>query len=124
MMAMKRMSMLAHDHHLSPEHRQLNEDVYQFKQESEKETLETADVLHHHNADLHDNSETGPTSEKTLQPQVVAEVPVLQAPAANDSRPSSGLVPSEGVSKESKEVTEKLSAVSLAASAKVSSAAN
>eukprot|EP00919_Chromeraceae_sp_WS-2016_P030652 GHVR01072659.1.p1 GENE.GHVR01072659.1~~GHVR01072659.1.p1 ORF type:complete len:221 (-),score=38.51 GHVR01072659.1:172-834(-) len=49
MMAMKRMSTMRH--HLSPEAQQLNEDVYQFKQESEKEVLEDMHVIHHHNAD-------------------------------------------------------------------------
>ncbi|KAJ8582577.1 Pkinase-domain-containing protein [Rhizopogon salebrosus TDB-379] len=49
MMAMKRMSTLAH--HLSPEAQQFGEDLYQFKQESEKEVLEDMNVIHHHNAD-------------------------------------------------------------------------
>ncbi|KAG1872899.1 kinase-like domain-containing protein [Suillus subalutaceus] len=49
MMAMKRMSTLAH--HMSPEAHKLNEDLYQFKQESEKEVLEDIQVVHHHNAD-------------------------------------------------------------------------
>jgi calcium/calmodulin-dependent protein kinase I len=49
MMAMKRMSTLAH--HLSPEAQKFGEDLYQFKQESEKEVLEDMNVIHHHNAD-------------------------------------------------------------------------
>jgi calcium/calmodulin-dependent protein kinase I len=48
MMAMKRMSTLAH--HMSPEAHKLNEDLYQFKQESEKEILDDMQVVHHHNA--------------------------------------------------------------------------
>ncbi|KAG9308304.1 kinase-like domain-containing protein [Chiua virens] len=102
MMAMKRMSMLAHDHHLSPEHRQLNEDVYQFKQESEKESLEHADVLHHHNAD----QDSAAVFEGTNREEVVS---VAQG--------RDGVVPAESA-KQSKEVTEKLAAVSLTASAK------
>ncbi|KAH7912858.1 Pkinase-domain-containing protein [Hygrophoropsis aurantiaca] len=82
MMAMKRMSTLRH--HLSPEAQQLNEDVYQFKQESEKarwfflnsrdwpdiylfpdsqEVLEDINVIHHHNAD-NDHSTDEVTSGK------------------------------------------------------------
>ncbi|KAG8216130.1 Pkinase-domain-containing protein [Butyriboletus roseoflavus] len=134
MMAMKRMSMLAH--HLTPEHRQLNEDVYQFKQESEKESLEDADVLHHHNAGPHDHSANSThdgvalhpnaSSEGAGLPQVKEEASVTQGSVATESGPSSDQVPSfvpaETV-KESKEVTEKLAAVSLAASAKVRGAA-
>ena len=61
MMAMKRMSMLAQHDHMSPEARKLNEDVYQFKQESEKEVLEDMDVIHHHNAneENHPNTQDG-----------------------------------------------------------------
>ena len=127
MMAMKRMSSLAMaHHHLSPEHHQLNEDVFQFKQESEKESLEHADVLHHHNADLHEGSapHPGASFEGTEQSQ---ETSVTQGPAATDSGPSSDHVPPVVVptetDQENKEVTEKLAAVSLAASAKVSRAA-
>lgn len=49
MMAMKRMSTLAA--HLSPEHQKFNEDLFKYKQESEKEVLEHVDVIHHHNAE-------------------------------------------------------------------------
>lgn len=118
MMAMKRMSILAQ--HLTPEHHQLNEDVYQFKQESEKEILEDADVLHHHNADFQDAAplHPNPSSESTEQ-----SGSVTQGPAETGSRPSSNHVPSvvpAETTKESKEVTEKLASVSLTASAKVS----
>lgn len=127
MMAMKRMSMLAH--HLTPEQHQLNEDVYQFKQESEKESLEHVDVLHHHNADS--SSQDGATlrppavSEGTIQPQVKEDASISQGSAATGSEPPSDHVPSvvpAEPAKESKEVTEKLAAVNLAASAKVSGA--
>ncbi|KAF8843470.1 Pkinase-domain-containing protein, partial [Paxillus ammoniavirescens] len=47
MMAMKRMSTLAQ--HFSPEQQKLNDDVFQFKQESELEVLEDMNVIHHHN---------------------------------------------------------------------------
>ncbi|EGO01237.1 hypothetical protein SERLA73DRAFT_179369 [Serpula lacrymans var. lacrymans S7.3] len=47
MMAMKRMSTLRH--HLSPEAQKLGEDVYNYKQESEKEVMEHTHVIHHHN---------------------------------------------------------------------------
>ena len=117
MMAMKRMSMMAH--HLTPEQHQLNEDVFQFKQESEKESLEHADVLHHHNADHRDSTlQPIPTSGDTEQPKVEENASVAQGSAD----PSSDDVPSVPA-KDSKEVTEKLAAVSLAASAKVSGAA-
>ena len=119
MMAMKRMSILAQ--HLTPEQHQLNEDVYQFKQESEKEVLEDVDVFHHHNADLHDDA--------TLHPNAISEnteqsAYVTQGPAATGSGPPSdqvsSVVPAETA--KDKEVTEKLASVSLAASAKVSCA--
>ncbi|KAH0831259.1 Pkinase-domain-containing protein [Lanmaoa asiatica] len=128
MMAMKRMSMLAQ--HLTPEYRQLNEDVFQFKQESEKESLEYADVLHHHNSELHsqDGAALHPSasSDSTVQPQVEEKVSVNQNSTATSSGASSDHVPSvvpPETAKESKEVTEKLASVSLAASAKVSGAA-
>ena len=128
MVAIKRMAMLAHDHHqlshLSPEQRQLDE-VFQLKQESEKASLEHADVLHHHNADLsrdealHHNA----SSEHTGQSRIEEQASVVYAPIATGSDPSSDHVPSvtpaETV-KKNKEVTEKLATVSLAASAKVS----
>ena len=129
MMAMKRMTMLAHDHHqlshLSPEQHQLNEEVFQLKQESEKESLEHADVLHHHNADLsHDESlHHNASSEHTEQSRVEEQASVVHAPAATGSDPSSDHVPSVTPAEtvqENKEVTEKLATVSLAASAKVS----
>ena len=83
MMAMKRRTMLAQDHHqlshLSPEQHQLNE-VFQLKQESEKESLEHADVLHHHNADLsHDESlHHNASSEHTEQSRVEEQASVVQ----------------------------------------------
>ena len=128
MMAMKRMSILAH--HLTPEHRQLNEDVFQFKQESEKESLEHVDVLHHHNADSHSPDGTAfqpnASSEGTGQPRAKEEATITLESVATGSGPPSdhvpSVVPAETV-QESKEVTEKLAAVSLAASAKVSGAA-
>jgi len=49
MMAMKRMSTLRH--HMSPEAQRLNEEVYNYKQESEKEVMEDMHVAYHHNAD-------------------------------------------------------------------------
>ena len=49
MMAMKRMSTLRH--HLSPEAQRLGEDVFNYKQESEREIMEDMHVVHHHNAD-------------------------------------------------------------------------
>ena len=127
MMAMKRMTMLAQDHHqlshLSPEQHQLNK-VFQLKQESEKESLEHADVLHHHNADLsHDESlHHNASSEHTEQSRVEEQASVVHAPAATGSDPSSDHVPSVTPAEtvqENKEVTEKPATVSLAASAKV-----
>lgn len=121
MMAMKRMSMLAN--HLTPEQHQLNEEVFQFKQESEKESLEHADVLHHHNADSHSHGYA--VSGGTEPPQIQEDASVTQGAAATDSGPSPNCVPSVApaeTAKESKEVTEKLATVSLAASAKVSGA--
>ena len=125
MMAKKRMSSLAMaHHHLSPERHQLNEDVFQFKQESEKECLEH--VLHHHNTALHEGlaPHPGASFEGTEQSR---ETSVTQGPVATDSGPSSDHVPPVVVptetDQENKEVTEKLAAVSLAASAKVSRAA-
>ncbi|KIJ64791.1 hypothetical protein HYDPIDRAFT_111396 [Hydnomerulius pinastri MD-312] len=113
MMAMKRMSTLAH--HLSPEQQQLNDDVFKYKQESEKEVLENIDVIHHHNADL----EEGKKEEKEKL-KVEDDISIQNDPALAGSGPSSeppatpAGAPSEG-SKDSKEVTEKLAAVSLAA---------
>jgi len=46
MMAMKRMSLLAHH---TPEHRTLGHDLFKYKEESEKEVMEGATILHHHN---------------------------------------------------------------------------
>ncbi|KAF8558646.1 Pkinase-domain-containing protein [Imleria badia] len=134
MMAMKRMSSLAiAHHHLSPEHHQLNEEVFQFKQESEKESLEHVDVLHYHNVDDHhlgDHavSHDGATSHPSASSEhTEKEASVTQGPATTGSGPSSDHVPSVVVSteivKENKEVIEKPAAVSLAASAKVSGAA-
>jgi len=123
MMAMKRMSILAH--HLTPEQHQLNEDVYQFKQESEKESLEHANVLHHHNADVQNGADLDldAIAEGTESSQ--REASAAQGPATTGSGPSSdhvpSLAPTETV-KDSKEVTEKPASVSLAASAKVSGA--
>ncbi|KAI9567726.1 Pkinase-domain-containing protein [Boletus coccyginus] len=123
MMAMKRMSMLAH--HLTPEQHQLNEDVYQFKQESEKESLEHANVLHHHNADLQNSADLNLDGIAQGTELSQRETSAAQGPAATDSEPSSdhvpSLVPTEAA-EDNKEVTEKLASVSLAASAKVSGA--
>jgi len=47
MMAMKRMSLLAH--HLTPEQRALEQDVFKYKEESAKEVMENTTILHHHN---------------------------------------------------------------------------
>jgi serine/threonine protein kinase len=49
MMAMKRMSTLAQNH-LTPEHRELGETVFKYKEESAKEIMENTTILHHHNA--------------------------------------------------------------------------
>jgi hypothetical protein len=87
MMAMKRMTTLAH--HLSPEAQKLGEDVYQFKQESEKEVLEDMHVIHHHNAD----------EEHRIKAQ--DDISIAKGP--------------NGTVLESNGVTEKLAAVSLAA---------
>jgi len=116
MMAMKRMSMMAH--HLTPEHHQLNEDVYQFKQESEKESLEHADVLHHHNADLPDHGPFAGSGHTLRAP--VPDVSVTQSTITDHGPPSdrASSVPATETVKENKEVTEKLAAVSLTASAK------
>ncbi|KAG6377362.1 hypothetical protein JVT61DRAFT_15158 [Boletus reticuloceps] len=121
MMAMKRMLMLAH--HLTPEQHQLNEDMYQFKQESEKENLEHADVLHHHNSEMYDGtaSRVFEGLEHTEESRVEEKESISQGPAATGSGPSSdqapSITPAETV-KDNKEVTEKLATVSLAASAK------
>lgn len=121
MMAMKRMSMMAQ--HLTPEQHQLNEDVYKYKQESEKESLEHADVLHHHNADVNSQHEAtllpSPHVEATEQPKVEDEASGTQGSSAGAPSDQTPPVPA----KESKDVTEKLAAVSLTASAKVSGAA-
>ncbi|KAI5980991.1 kinase-like domain-containing protein [Pisolithus marmoratus] len=66
MMAMKHMSALAA--HLSPEHQKLNDDLFKYKQESEKEVLEHTDVIHHHNAEaVHQDPATG--LEASLSPR-------------------------------------------------------
>jgi len=59
MMAMKRMSTLAH--HFTPEQRALEEDLFQYKQESEKELMENTAILHHHNQ-THPDSPLSPRS--------------------------------------------------------------
>jgi calcium/calmodulin-dependent protein kinase I len=118
MMAMKRMSMMAH--HLTPEQNQLNEDVYQFKQESEKENLEHVDVLHHHNSEMYDGTASR-VDESLEESRVEEKESIAQGPAATGSGPSSdqapSIAPAETV-KDNKEVTEKLATASLAASAK------
>ena len=120
MMAMKRMSMMAH--HLTPEHHQLNEEVFQLKQESEKESLEHADVLHHHNADSqsqHDATlQPNSIPEGTAQPQINNEASVAQGFEATGAAVSEPAPPVPA--KENKDVVEKPAAASLAASAKVS----
>lgn len=94
MMAMKRMSTLAAAH-LSPEHRQFNEDLFNFKQESEKEVLEHMDVIHHHNADV------------VHQDPVPAGLDESLSPGSSSTVLKSG----DG----GKDVTDKFAAVSLAA---------
>lgn len=121
--------------HLTPEQHQFNEEVFQFKQESEKEILEDVDVLHHHNADhqpdcnhtvdysQHDATlRPDPSSDGPGQAKVDVTAYVAQGSAAPEAENLPNPMPS-GPVKESKEVTEKLAAVSLAASAKVSGAA-
>lgn len=88
MMAMKRMTTLAH--HLSPEAQRLGEDVYQFKQESEKEVLEDMHVIHHHNAD-----------EEVQRIKAQDDISIANGP--------------NGQAVEGSDVTEQLAAVSLAA---------
>lgn len=92
MMAMKRMTTLAHPTHvnsmLSPEARKLGEDLHQFKEESAKEVLEDIHVIHHHNAD----------EEHHLNAQ--DDISVAKGP--------------NGKVVEGSDVTEKLAAVSLA----------
>ncbi|KAF9238101.1 Pkinase-domain-containing protein [Melanogaster broomeanus] len=112
MMAMKRMSTLAH--HLSPEQQQLNEEVYQYKQESEREAFEDIHVIHHHNADIVDHLDAD-AEEETETPKVEENGTVQKATAAPVDGPSSQSTPSVALSTGSKEVTEKLAAVSLAA---------
>lgn len=87
MMAMRRMTSLVH--HLSPEAQKLNDDLYQFKQESEKEMLEDINVVHHHNAD----------EERSLKSQ--DDISIAKGPNGKTA---------EGI-----DVSEKLAAVSLAA---------
>ncbi|KAI5998914.1 kinase-like domain-containing protein [Pisolithus orientalis] len=93
MMAMRRMSTLAA--HISPEHQKFNEDLFKFKQESEKEVLEHMDVIHHHNA------------EAVVQDPVPTGLEESVSPGSS----SSALKPGDG----GKDMTDKLAAVSLAA---------
>ena len=116
MMAMRRMSAMAS--HLSPEHQRLNEDVFQYKQESEKEVLEDMNVIHHHNADESGSEREGqPKGENDIRFQGDPATAGPEVPAASDSSVNLAK-PAEG----SKDVSEKLAAVSLTAAAKVSSA--
>jgi len=114
MMAMRRMSTMAS--HLSPEHHRLNEDVFKYKQESEKEVLEHMNVIHHHNAGESGNEKegqsTGGDDIRFQEDPATAgpEVPTASEPSVNLGKPTEG----------SKDVSEKFAAVSLAA--KVSSA--
>lgn len=87
MMAMKRMTSLVN--HMSPEAQKLNEDLYQFKQESEKEMLEDLRIVHHHNAD----------EERSLKSQ--DDISIAKGP--------------NGKAADGPDVSEKLAAVSLAA---------
>lgn len=109
MMAMRRMSTMAS--HLSPEHHRLNEDVFKYKQESEKEVLEHMNVIHHHNAGESGNEKEGrSTAEDDIRFQedpatAGPEVPAASEPSVNLGKPTEG----------SKDVSEKFAAVSLAA---------
>ncbi|KAI6143599.1 Pkinase-domain-containing protein [Pisolithus tinctorius] len=86
MMAMTRMSTLAA--HMSPEHQKFSEDLFNFKQESEKEVLEHVDVIHHHNAEV------------VIQDPVPAGLEESLSPGSS----SSALKPGDG----GKDVTERL----------------
>jgi len=57
MMAMNRMSTLANHH--SAERRELANDLFKYKEESEREVMENADILHHHN-ETHPDSPRSP----------------------------------------------------------------
>lgn len=105
-MAMRRLSTLANN--VSPEHQKMNDDLFKYKQESEKEVLEDIGVIHHHNAE-----------ESGLQREEDRKV----EDEATGSNASATLVPPSDLRKapdDHKDVPEKHMAVKLA---KVSNAA-
>ncbi|KAL4072258.1 Pkinase-domain-containing protein [Scleroderma citrinum] len=110
MMAMKRMSTLA-SNHLSPEHAKFNEDLFKYKQESEKEVLENMHVIHHHNAE-----ESGHEGERQSKGEDDTRFQEDPATAGPEVPPVPESTADLGKSTEgSKDMSEKLAAVSLAA---------
>ena len=107
-MAMRRMSTMAS--HLSPEQHKFNEDLYKYKQESEKEVLENMNVIHHHNAEESGSEREGRSrGEDSTCFQGDPATAGPEVPTASDSSVNLGK------SADGKDVSEKLAAVSLAA---------
>ncbi|KAF7972729.1 hypothetical protein HWV62_41555 [Athelia sp. TMB] len=87
MMAMRRMSTLASSH-LTPEQRELNDKVFKMKEESAKEDMENATVVHHHDHDEEASSSESLDKLKKVddiaeQHAAAAEPPVQQLAGAS-----------------------------------------